>query len=231
MYLFEEILVSNFENIYLFEEIWYQILKINTYLKKFGIKFWKYILIWRNFGTNSENMYLFEKIRYQILKIHTYLKKFWYQILKVYNYFEEIQYQDLKIHTYLKKFLYQILKIYTYLNKFCIRFWKYILTWRNLVPSFENTYLFEEIFVSNFKNIYLFEEILYQIFKIHTYLKKFGIKFWKYIIIWRNIPVWGEIFCIYPDRHWGPLSLLYNGYRVFPGDIAAGAWRWPPTTI
>jgi len=22
---------------------------------------------------------------------------------------------------------------------------------------------------------------------------------------------------------------LYNGYRVFPGGKAAGAWRWPPT--
>jgi hypothetical protein len=28
---------------------------------------------------------------------------------------------------------------------------------------------------------------------------------------------WGEIFRICPDRPWGPLSLLYNGYRVFPG--------------
>jgi len=26
-----------------------------------------------------------------------------------------------------------------------------------------------------------------------------------------------EIFRICPDRPWGPLSLLYNGYRVFPG--------------
>ena len=26
-------------------------------------------------------------------------------------------------------------------------------------------------------------------------------------------------------------SLLYNGYRVTPGVEAAGAWRWPPTTI
>ena len=25
-------------------------------------------------------------------------------------------------------------------------------------------------------------------------------------------------------------SLLYNGYLVFPGGWAAGAWRWPPTT-
>ena len=27
----------------------------------------------------------------------------------------------------------------------------------------------------------------------------------------------GEIFRICPDRPWGPPSLLYNGYRVFPG--------------
>ena len=27
---------------------------------------------------------------------------------------------------------------------------------------------------------------------------------------------WGEIFSR-PDLPWGPLSLLYNGYRVFPG--------------
>ena len=27
---------------------------------------------------------------------------------------------------------------------------------------------------------------------------------------------WGEIFRR-PDRLWGPPSLLYNGYRVFPG--------------
>jgi hypothetical protein len=27
----------------------------------------------------------------------------------------------------------------------------------------------------------------------------------------------GEIFRTYPDRPWGPPSLLYNGYRVFTG--------------
>ena len=27
----------------------------------------------------------------------------------------------------------------------------------------------------------------------------------------------GEIFRTCPDRHWGPPSLLYNGYRVFSG--------------
>ena len=36
---------------------------------------------------------------------------------------------------------------------------------------------------------------------------------------------WGEIFRTRPDRAWGPPSLLYNGYRVFPGGKAARAWR------
>jgi len=41
---------------------------------------------------------------------------------------------------------------------------------------------------------------------------------------------WGdEIFRTRPDRPWDPSSLVYNGYRVFPGGKAAGAWPWPPT--
>jgi hypothetical protein len=36
---------------------------------------------------------------------------------------------------------------------------------------------------------------------------------------------WGQIFRTRPDRPLGPPSLLYNGYRVFPGDKADGAWR------
>ena len=35
----------------------------------------------------------------------------------------------------------------------------------------------------------------------------------------------GEIFRTRPDRPWGSRSLPYNGYRVFPGGKAAGAWR------
>jgi hypothetical protein len=35
---------------------------------------------------------------------------------------------------------------------------------------------------------------------------------------------WGEIFRTRPDRPWGPPSLLYNGYRVFPGGKVAEAW-------
>ena len=32
-----------------------------------------------------------------------------------------------------------------------------------------------------------------------------------------RIPVGVEIFRTCPDRPWGPLSLLYNGYQIFPG--------------
>jgi len=43
-------------------------------------------------------------------------------------------------------------------------------------------------------------------------------------------PDWGGFFRTCPDRPWGPLSLLYNWYRVFPGgNVSAGAWTWPLT--
>ena len=35
--------------------------------------------------------------------------------------------------------------------------------------------------------------------------------------VWGSSPGGGEIFRIRPDLPWGPPSLLYNGYRVFPG--------------
>ena len=44
-------------------------------------------------------------------------------------------------------------------------------------------------------------------------------------------PGGGQIFRTRSYRPWGPLSLLYNGYRLFPGVRASGAWRWPPTPI
>jgi hypothetical protein len=38
-----------------------------------------------------------------------------------------------------------------------------------------------------------------------------------------------EIFRIRWDPPWGPPNILYNGYRVFPGGKAAGAWiEHPP---
>jgi len=43
------------------------------------------------------------------------------------------------------------------------------------------------------------------------------LKFTMYSTLWDRIPVGGEIFRTCPDRPWGPPSLLYNGYRVFPG--------------
>jgi hypothetical protein len=38
-------------------------------------------------------------------------------------------------------------------------------------------------------------------------------------------PGGGEIFRTRSDRLWCPPSLLFNGYRVFPEDKAAGVWR------
>ena len=52
--------------------------------------------------------------------------------------------------------------------------------------------------------------------------------------VWRLATGWtlqgsnpggGEIFRTLPDRPWGPTSLLFNRYRVFPRGKAAGAWR------
>jgi hypothetical protein len=37
-------------------------------------------------------------------------------------------------------------------------------------------------------------------------------------------PGGGEIFCTCPDWPWGPPSLLYDGYWVFPRGKAAGVW-------
>jgi hypothetical protein len=37
-------------------------------------------------------------------------------------------------------------------------------------------------------------------------------------------PGGGEIFRTRPDQPWRPPSLLYNGYRVFPGGEAVEAW-------
>ena len=38
----------------------------------------------------------------------------------------------------------------------------------------------------------------------------------------------GEIFRRRPERRWGQPSLLYSGYRVFPGGKAARTRRWSP---
>jgi len=35
--------------------------------------------------------------------------------------------------------------------------------------------------------------------------------------VWGSNPGEGETFRACPDQPWGPPSLLYNGYRVFPG--------------
>ena len=45
-----------------------------------------------------------------------------------------------------------------------------------------------------------------------------------------RIPVGDEILQNVPDLPWGPASLPYNGYRVFPGGKAAGALNTHPSS-
>jgi hypothetical protein len=47
--------------------------------------------------------------------------------------------------------------------------------------------------------------------------------------VWGSNAVVDEIFCTCPERPWGPPSLLFNRYRVYPGGKASGAWRWQLT--
>jgi hypothetical protein len=42
---------------------------------------------------------------------------------------------------------------------------------------------------------------------------------------------WGEIFRTRPDRPWGPTSLLYNGYRIFPGVKRPGRGAYHPALL
>ena len=62
-------------------------------------------------------------------------------------------------------------------------------------------------------------------------IKSFKIKtlFLYFISPPESNPGGGQIFRCRRDQLWGPPSLLYNRYRVFPGGKAAGTWRWQPT--
>jgi hypothetical protein len=54
---------------------------------------------------------------------------------------------------------------------------------------------------------------------------------WHYIgvqAVVREV-MWSVTNCGWNCPHLSRPSLLLNGYRVFPGGKAAGAWRWPPT--
>jgi len=48
--------------------------------------------------------------------------------------------------------------------------------------------------------------------------------------VWGSNPCGGEIFRTCPDLPWGPSSLLYNEYQVFPGG-KAGSGVDPHTNI
>jgi hypothetical protein len=47
-------------------------------------------------------------------------------------------------------------------------------------------------------------------------------------MVWGSNPGGGKILHVCPAQPWGPPSLLYNGYRIFPRGKAA--WVWCPLT-
>jgi len=69
--------------------------------------------------------------------------------------------------------------------------------------------------------------LTYSCVYIYTYITPLG---WT---VWDRIPV-GTRFSARPDRPWGPPSLLYDGYRVYPeGKSRPGraADHSPPSSV
>ena len=99
------------------------------------------------------------------------------------------------------------------------------------------SYTFMYIFVYNKKSCFEFSCYLCVDVKLLAE-NTCHINYGSYIHLARLITGWTirrsnpgrcEIFRTRPDLPWGPPSLLYNGYQVFPGGKAAETWRWPPS--
>ena len=79
--------------------------------------------------------------------------------------------------------------------------------------------------------LHLHDHAAHEVFQIGHFepemdvLRSFQVSFDSSIVIAIRFGLDGPGIETRPDRRWGPPSLLYNGYRVFPGGKAAGAWR------
>ena len=85
------------------------------------------------------------------------------------------------------------------------------------------------IIVEKQRVIYLYGRLRIPLFKLWTLASRFRLA--TGCMFRGSNPSEGDIFRTRPERPWGPTSLLYNGYRVFPGGKVTGAWPWPPTPI
>ena len=90
--------------------------------------------------------------------------------------------------------------------------WYKMWQWDRLFSGYLG--FFPVTFVSYIINIYLFTTTLYySVGRIAQSVQRLATG-WT---VRAQNPGVGEIFLTCPDRPWGPPSLLYNGYRVFPG--------------
>ena len=90
----------------------------------------------------------------------------------------------------------------------------------------------ERTWVSNARLASLCHGACGHISKLCTYYKPYGSRDSVVGIATRygdRIPVGARCYVPVQTGHMGQRNFLYNEYRVFPGDKAAGAWRWPPT--
>ena len=90
----------------------------------------------------------------------------------------------------------------------------------NKIQSPGKSYIYEQVVINSSTAVSMTESKQDKV--LHTYTILWAGRSWDRIL------EGGEIFCTSPDQLWGPTNLLSNGYRVFPGGKAAGAWRWPP---
>ena len=116
----------------------------------------------------------------------------------------------------------------------------HLTVFKNYVPNSQKT---QKASITKANQLMLFKEIFFFFFRIlwNTLLGKMWFSVSTKATSSRDssvgiatrygnqFPVGGKIFRTRPDRYGGPPSLLYNGYRVFPGSNTAGTWCWPPT--
>jgi len=107
---------------------------------------------------------------------------------------------------------YNVMKVYEHTNSIWVQLVRYYCAKR----YFTSRWLISCIFIK------IIGDILHILARFVNYFMGWTVQ--------GSNPGGGEIFRICPDRPWGPPSLLYNGYRVFPGGWrATGTWRWPLT--
>ena len=89
--------------------------------------------------------------------------------------------------------------------------------------------------VGSWRKLHKWGVIVFKIYEIYYGLVgRVAQSVWRLATGWTvqgSNPGEGEIYRTCPDRPWGPPSLLYNGYRVFPGGKERSRRDADPSTL